>query len=214
VRVSRGRTGTVLARHLSAALAAVLAATTMLVTTPWDEPVTAPDQVRVEDALSILRAGLAVMFIATAIGLVAAQLTAVRTRWVAAIAALAALAARTGEPLGLLGLIGVPVAATLAVTAATRDVSPTRLLIVGVSYALALPPAVIGLYFAGTAVGAQMTSLAGNPPVNGADTDLSIAFIGVALGLLLASISYVVTLSSRPPDSVSRHPDSALALRP
>ncbi|MET7970952.1 hypothetical protein [Micromonospora sp. NPDC005305] len=205
--VSAGQGGPPFARHLSAAVTAVLAAATMVVTTPWDEPVTNPDQVQVENALSMLKAGLVAMFVATAIGLIAVQLTAVRTRRVATFVVVAALAAwlatASHGPLAPVGLIGMPVAATLAVAAA-REVPLIRLLPVTVACCVALLPAMIILYITGSAVGSAMTSLADNPPINAADTDLSIAFSGLVLGLLLASISHVTTLPASKPDSPSR----------
>src|SRR2546422_1025529 len=93
------------------------------VTTPWDGPVTNPDQVRIEDALLILKAGLVVMFVVTAIALVIPQLTLARVRRMAFFLALAALAAwsvTAAHELVIIALIAVPVAATLAI-AATRD---------------------------------------------------------------------------------------------
>ncbi|MGR6321172.1 hypothetical protein Q2K19_19900 [Micromonospora soli] len=204
-RVSAGQGGPPLARHLSAAVAVVLAAATMVVTTPWDEPVTNPAQVQVENALSMLKAGLVAMFVATAIGLIAVQLTAVRIRRVGAfvmVAALAAWLAAGNGPLLAVGLIGMPVAATLAVAAA-RDVPLIRLLPVGIACGVVLLPAMIILYIAGSAVGRAMTSLADNPPINAADTDLSIAFTGLVLGLLLAWISHVLTLPAGKPGSLS-----------
>ncbi|MER5334918.1 hypothetical protein [Micromonospora sp. NPDC002717] len=207
-RVSAGQGGPPLARHLSAAVTAALAAATTVVTTPWDEPVTNPAQVQVENALSMLKAGLVAMFIATTIGLVAVQLTTVRTRRVGAfvvVAALAAWLAASHGPLRPVGLIGMPVAATLAVAAA-REVPLIRLLPVAVACCVALPPTMIILYIAGSAVGSAMTSLADNPPINAADTDLSIAFTGLVLGLLLASISHLITLPAPKPDSLGRGP--------
>ncbi|MFE9688981.1 hypothetical protein [Micromonospora sp. NPDC005806] len=206
-RVSAGQGGPPLARHLSAAVTAVLATATMVVTTPWDEPVTNPDQIQVENGLSMLKAGLVAMFIATAIGLVAVQLTAVRTRRVATFVVVAALAAwlatASHGPLLPVGLIGMPVAVTIAVAAA-REVPLIRLLPIAIACCVALLPAMIILYIAGSALGSAMTSLADNPPINAADTDLSIAFTGLVLGLLLASISYVMTLPAPKPDSPSR----------
>jgi hypothetical protein len=104
-----------------------------------------------------------------------------------------------------MGLVGLRLAATLAVTAA-RNVSVRRLLTAAAAGGLALLPSFVGPYFAGSAVGAAMTSLVGNPPVDGADTDLSIAFAGVVVGLLLASVSHVVTRSAPPPNSLSPTP--------
>lgn len=42
-----------------------------------------------------------------------------------------------------------------------------------------------------------MTALADNPPVNAADTDLSIASAGLFIGLLRASASYLITRPTR-----------------
>lgn len=203
VRVSRGQGGPPIASHVSAAVLAILAVATTMVTTPWDEPVTNPDQVAVENALSVLRAGLVAMFIATAIGLIADRLTAVRARRVGAFIAVAAMASwiatASHGPLSAVGLIGMSVAATLAVAAA-REVSLIRLLAVAMACCLAQLPVMIILYITGSAVGSAMTSLADNPPISAADTDLSIAFAGLVLGLLLGSISYLITSpASRPP---------------
>ncbi|WP_222870898.1 hypothetical protein, partial [Micromonospora sp. MP36] len=206
-RVSKGQVGTALARQLSAGVAAVLAVATMVVTTPWDEPVTDPDQVRIENALSMLKAGLVVMFVAVVLGLVAVQLTFLRARRVVAFVVVAALAAwlATGNhgSLTAVGLIGMPVAAALAVVA-VREVSLIRLLPVAVACCVVLLPAAVILYLAGSAVGTAMTSLAGNPPVNSADTDLSIAVSGLLLGLLLASVSHVMTRPAHGSDSLER----------
>ncbi|SCE79815.1 hypothetical protein GA0074695_1206 [Micromonospora viridifaciens] len=211
-RVSAGQGATARARHLFATVGAVLAAATMVVTTPWDEPVTVPDQVRVENALSMLKAGLVVMFVATMIGLVAVQLTAVRARRMAVFVGVAALAAwltTTNNGSAVVGLIGMLVAATLAVVAA-REVALIRLLPVAVVCGVALFPAMMMLYFVGSTVGSAMTSLADNPPVNGADTDLSLAFSGLVLGLLLASISHVLAPPPHEPSSLSRDPGPVL----
>lgn len=95
----------------------------------------------------------------------------------------------------------MPVAATLVVAAA-REVPLIRLLPVAVACCVALFPAIFILYFTGSAIGSAMTSLADNPPINAADTDLSIAFAGLALGLLLASISYALTLPAPKPEGL------------
>jgi hypothetical protein len=180
--------------HFLAAVAAVLAATTVLITTPWEEPVTDPDNVRVEDALTLLKVGLVLMFAVVALALL--PLTAARLVWMAPFAGLAALAAwpataTYGLP-GLLGLLFLPACAATAVAAA-RAVSPLRLLVVAVACAVALIPVYLLLYFIGSAVGGAMTSLAGNPPINSADTDLSMSFAALTLGLLFAFISNALT---------------------
>jgi hypothetical protein len=55
-------------------------------------------------------------------------------------------------------------------------------------------PLFIGLllFVEGSTAGAAMTSLAGNPPVNAADTDMSITFIGALLALSVAAVSYLI----------------------
>jgi hypothetical protein len=166
-----------------------------MVTTPWDEPVTNPDQVRVEDALLILKAGLVVMFVVTAIALVIPQLTPARLKRMAFFLALAALAAwsvTAAQEFIIIALIAVPVAATLAI-AATRDVPPARLLNAAVACGLAVPLSTVFLYYVGSTVGSAMTSTEGYPAVNGADTDLSLSFSGLIIGLVLAAVSYVTT---------------------
>ncbi|MEU3453225.1 hypothetical protein ABZ671_06440 [Micromonospora sp. NPDC006766] len=69
----------------------------------------------------------------------------------------------------------------------------------------------MALYFVGLPVGSAMTSLAGNPAVNGADSDLSLAFCGLCFGLLLASISHVLTRPPHEPGSLSRDSGPDLA---
>jgi len=194
-RISNGRAETTLARHVTATVTVILAAATLTVTTPWDEPITNPDQVRIENALLILKAGLVVMFVVTAIALVIPQLTPARAKRMTsflALAALAAWSATAAHELTSIALIAVPVAAALGI-AATRDVPPARLLSPAVACSLALPPSAIFLYYVGSAVGSAMTSTEGYPAVNGADTDLSLSFMSLVIGLVLATLSYVTT---------------------
>jgi hypothetical protein len=198
-RISIDRAGTTLTRYITATVTVVLAAMTMLVTPPWDEPVT-DDQVRIEDALSILKAGLVVMFVVTAIALVMAELTPARIKRMAlflGLAVLSALPITTAHGFIIVALIAVPVAATLAI-AATRDVPPGRLRTVAVACGLAIPPSAVVIYIAGSAVGSAMTAAEGNPVVNSADTDMSLSFGGLLIGLVLATLSYVTTRSEPP----------------
>lgn len=203
VRVSAGQAGSALARHFTATVAAVLAGTTMLVTTPWDEPITDPGQVRIEVALSVLKAVLVVAFIVAAIGLVLPRLTAVRPARIGAFAAFAAVGvwlAASGNALGIAFLFLAPV----IVVAASQDVSGTRLFAAGCLCAVALPPAAVPGYLVGSALGSAMTSLARNPPINGADTDISVAFAGVVVGLLLATVTYLIAVRAAKTDDVQR----------
>jgi predicted outer membrane lipoprotein len=92
----------------------------------------------------------------------------------------------------MLGLLFLPAGAATAVAAA-RGVSPLRLLGVLVACAFALIPVYVVLYILGSTIGGAMTSLADNPPINSADTDLSMSFAALLLGLLFAAISHVLT---------------------
>lgn len=191
-RVSAGEPGSSFVGHVLATVVAVSGAVTMLVTTPWDEPVTIADQVEVENALTLLKVVLVVALGAAALTL----LPLARIRWMAPFIAVAALAAwpatATYGFLGMLGLLLLPAGAAAAVAAA-RDVSLLRLLGVAAVCAVALIPVYLLLYIVGSAVGGAMTSLAGNPPINSADTDLSLSFTALLLGLLFAAISHRLT---------------------
>ncbi|GAB3867984.1 hypothetical protein ACFPIJ_23650 [Dactylosporangium cerinum] len=190
--VSTGEPGSGFTGHLLATVAAVCAATTVLITTPWEEPVTNAEQVQVENALSLLKVGLVLMFAAVALAL----LPLGRVLWMAPFVALAALAAwpatATYGLLGMLGLLFLPAGAATAVAAA-RGVSPLRLLGVLVACAVALIPGYVLLYILGSTIGGAMTSVADNPPINSADTDLSLSFAALMLGLLFAAISHLLT---------------------
>ncbi|MFG2045066.1 hypothetical protein [Dactylosporangium sp. NPDC048998] len=196
-RLSTGRpAGPAAAKHLAAGTAAVLAVTSTLITTPWDEPVTRPDFVRVEDALLVIKSGLVVMFAVIAVSLVARRLTATRAGLVGVFVVVAALAAWPSSGSASYGsLLVAPVAVSLALAAA-RDVPLARLVAVAGACFMTLLLSLLILYFGGTAAGRALTFLAHNPPVNGADTDLSIALAGLALGLLLALAGYGATRSA------------------
>ncbi len=193
--ISTGEPGSEFAGHVLATVAAVIASVTVLITTPWEEPVTIADQVEVENALTWLKVALTVTFAAAAIGL----LPLARWKWMAPFVAVAALAAwpatATYGFLGMFGLLLLPAGAAAAVAAA-RDVPLLRLLGVAVACAVALLPVYLVLYFAGSLVGGAMTSLAGNPPINSADTDLALSFTALLLGALFATISHLLTRPS------------------
>ncbi len=201
VRLGAGEKRGELAGYLVAATAAVLAAFTTVVTTPWDEPVTQPDRVRVEDALTVLKWTLVVSFALAAIALIAHRLTARRAGVLAAFGALAAVVAVPAAygygPLSALGLFAMPVLAALAV-AASRD-APTRRLI-GTAFPgfVAVLTVLLPLRFISTGIGAALTSLAHNPPVNSADSDAPLALVGLVIGVMLALVTYAAT---RPADN-------------
>ncbi|GAA4264076.1 hypothetical protein [Dactylosporangium darangshiense] len=192
-RLSTGAPGGQLTRHLTATVIAVSGAVLLLVSTPWDEPVTDPAQVRVENALTLMQIVLAVVCTA-----VAAALLHPATHWrrVAVFGAVAALAAWPATAAigsgSLFGLVALPVSAALAVAAA-RPVTLPRLLAAGAAAAALIFPSFLAVYFTGITIGAAMTSAAGNPPINGADEDLSLAYAALGLGLILAALTRWIT---------------------
>ncbi|MET7420381.1 hypothetical protein [Dactylosporangium sp. NPDC005555] len=190
-KMGSGEGGSAFAGHLLATIAAVAAAVTVLITTPWDEPVTDAADVRVENALTLLKVGLVVMLAAGAVALLPLD----RVAWMAPFAGIAALAAWPATAaygwLGALGLVLLPAAAAAAVAAAW-DVSLPRLLGITAACAVALIPAYLLLYFIGSSIGGAMTALAGNPAINSADTDLSLSVAAVLLGALFALISHAL----------------------
>jgi hypothetical protein len=208
--LSTADAGSAVLAHFAATLAAVLGALTLIVTTPWDEPVTEPRLVLAENSLSLLKAGLVVMFVAVALGTVPLR----RIARVAVLAGLAALAAWPATamygPLGALGLVGLPIAAALAV-AAVRDVTLPRLLGTAVLGVIVLVPGAVVLYFVGTWVGGAMTSLAGNPAINSADSDLSLAFVALVLGSVLAAVNWAMTREATARSPVMMPADDATA---
>ncbi|MGI5240284.1 hypothetical protein [Dactylosporangium sp. CA-139066] len=191
-RLSTGEPGGERTVHLTATMTAVLGALTLLVTTPWEEPVTDPAKVRVENALTLLEVALAVACAAVAAGLIRPAGWR-RVAVFGAVAALAAWSVTAVESLdGLAGLVVLPVTAAAAVAAA-RDTPLWRLLVAAAGGAVLMLPAFLIVYLIGSALGAAMTSAASSPPVNSADTDLALPFAAVVCGLILAGITGWVT---------------------
>jgi hypothetical protein len=191
VKVSAGRAATVQGRQIAGGTAMLLLPALLMVATPWDEPVQPPDT-RIEDALTLLQVGLLLGLLAVAIGLLVVEPFTARQGWAAV--ALVAIAATTlwlqsewGFTLGWF-LLGLGTAFTVAVTG-FRTGEPARLAVVAVvSGATLFLSFIVALIF-GIAVGGILTRLAGSPGVNGADTDASIAFVGLAVALGQALLS-------------------------
>jgi hypothetical protein len=77
----------------------------------------------------------------------------------------------------------------------------------GVTVAGALFPFTLAMVIFGSVVGTFMTWLAGNPPINSADTDLSLSFAALVLGVAVGLMAYAFVRPAAPP-----HPaDSAVA---
>jgi hypothetical protein len=205
VRVSGGRDGTVIARHLTGATAALLAMIVPVVSTPWDEPV-GPPNTRIENALSWLQVGLVVGLLTVAIGLLAtAPFTSAQGWAVLALVAFAGGAfwvqSASGGGLGsgfVVGCAGTAVAVT-----AFRTVRPLRLFAAApFSVAALVISGLVGVVL-GVMLGGNMTRIAGNPEVNSADTDISIASGGLVVAVVLAVVSCLVGLVGSPSRSVS-----------
>lgn len=193
-------------RYLAATAIAILAPAAMLVTTPWDEPVTDPAQVRMDDALTILQVVLAVLAVTVAIGLArpAGRPLLLGTLAVASAAGIAVMAKWPNESPALLAGLLLTVAVTLAVSAA-RGLDATRLAMVGVTAVGVSIPLLFALAVGSMVVGTAMTSLAGNPAINAADSDLSTAFIGLVAGIAIGLLSHLFA-RDRPAASASSSP--------
>ena len=185
------------ARHFVASILAVVGALALLLTTPYEEPVTDPALVRIENAV----AGLSITLAVACAAVVAALIRPARWSPVATFAAVAALAgaalaAVTASGLyawaGALGLLTLPAAGAVAVAAA-RDTTWGRLLLALFAGVVLTVPAYLFVAFTGIDMGTAMTAVAADPPVNGADEDLSTAFAAALSGLLLAGLTRWLT---------------------
>ena len=83
--------------------------------------------------------------------------------------------------------------AGLLAVAAARDVPRTAPDGRGRHGVMMSPPVIIVVFFGGMIAGQILTSIAGNPPVNGADTDLTYGLPGLVLGVMVAAVTHVVT---------------------
>jgi hypothetical protein len=181
-------------RTVVATITAVLAPAAMIVTTPWDEPVTDPDRVRIENALSILQIGLVVLALAVAVGIAGVTARSLTFVGVAGIGAtLGALAPY--QTLGTVGVLAMAVAAVLAVSTA----APSRLAMLGVTTAAAVLPFTMLLVIVSSVAGTFMTWVAANPAVNSADTDMSLALAGLGMGVLFGFVNHAFGRPVLPP---------------
>jgi hypothetical protein len=186
VRLAAGPSSALAAR-LVATAAAVLAAVTLIVQTPWDEPVTDAAQVRTENALTLLEVILVLAWAAVAVGLVSLATARVgRAALTIAVAVGAAVALIAFAPLDFYRFFAVAIVGALGIAAA--DLPWGRLFGVLAVLAIAAFPGLFAFYFGGMIVGQAMTSIAANPAVNAADTDLSYAFGGLLLAAIFAAL--------------------------
>lgn len=173
-------------RTVAATATVVLASAAMLVTTPWDEPVSAPDQVRVENALSMLQIGLTITAFVVAIGIAGFRRRSPVFVGVAAVGtALAAL--YPNEGLGILGVLVLTVGGVLTVSAADAW---EKLLMLASATVVAIVPVGVSFVLISSVVGTAMTSIAGNPAINSADMDVSTALAALVTGVLSGLLVY------------------------
>jgi hypothetical protein len=195
-----------LVRTVCATATALLAPAAMVVTTPWDEPVTDPAQVRVENALSILQIGLAAVALAVAVGIAGVAVRSLAFVGLAGVG-IALAAIWPNSTVGTVGTVVTAMAAALAASTAAAN----RLLMLAVTAAAVVIPFTVALVVLGAAqlVGELMTQAAGNPAINSADSDVSLAFTGLALGVALGFISHGFGRPLPPPDTADSAVDVA-----
>jgi hypothetical protein len=196
-RLARGRPGTSRSRYFAAATLPLLAALTTSIMTPWDEPVIDLDHVTIENALTLFKVGLVAMFLVAMVALLVDDLNRAHAWWAAAFLTVAAVAA--GLAIDAQGYGIAPMALFLAgllAVAAAHDVPRTRLIVVAVTGALMLPVVIIVLFIGGRVTGQFLTSIAGNPAVNAADTDLTDGLPGLLCGVLVATVTQAVTAAA------------------
>ena len=198
--LTRGRPDSSWGRYVAAGTLPMLAALTLFITTPWDEPVTNPDDVRIENAVTLFQVGLLSLFVLAMVALLADDLARTRVWWfggfLAAMAAIAGLTLYSNGQYSNVGQLAMVVVGLLAVAAA-RDVPRAILTAVAAAGLLMLPVVILVVIIGGMIVGGIMTSIAGNPAVNGADTDLTFAVPGLVVGVLGAVVTHIVASSAR-----------------
>ena len=149
--LSRGRPGTARLRYLAVGMLPLLAALTTSISTPWDEPVTDPDRVHIDNAVTVFKILLVDMLLVGIVGLVVDGLTRPRAWWFAAMLAIVLLVA--GLTIGSNGQadsIGPMVlfAAGLITVAAARDIPRTTLMVVAGTAVLMSPIVILGVVVA------------------------------------------------------------------
>jgi hypothetical protein len=198
--LTQGRPDSTRVRYVAAGTVTVLAALTLLISTPWDEPVIEPDQVRIENALSVMQVGLVVLFLVATVALVVDGLTRAHAWWFAGFLAIAAAIAgvtlATNGQSNSFSSMAMIVVGLLAVAAA-RDVPRTVLPAVAAAGLVMLPVVIVVVLIGGMIAGGTMTSIAGNPAVNGADTDLTFGLPGLVVGVLTALVTSIVASAPR-----------------
>ncbi|MEV4411996.1 hypothetical protein [Catellatospora sp. NPDC049609] len=201
-RLARGEQGSAVVRHVVAGTAALLAVACLVVVTPWDSPAT-PVEIRTEAELTAVKSVLAVLFAAIAAVVVGrpARNTALAlgAAGVATVAGAIAVADDMGPLFGQ--VVPLAVIASMIAVAAPRVHGAFPLLGLTVLGVFAVFASVAVLFVFGMLVGGTMTELAGNPPVNGADSDIALGPAALGIGVALSLFSYLVTMRPAPQDA-------------
>jgi hypothetical protein len=156
-----------------------------------------PDQIAIDNAITVMDMVLAVGLLGVAVTIAAPAITTARSRWLvlagSAVTLIGVLYSIAREPEGFSITFPLLWALSLMTVAAANDVPIRRLLLVAGAAVVAAPCVLVVGLIVGTAGGQLFTSLAGNPPVSGTDTDVAIALPAAAFGLGLGALSWVLT---------------------
>ncbi|MEV0456598.1 hypothetical protein [Catellatospora methionotrophica] len=197
-RLSRADTSRPALRHVVAGTLAVLAAASLLVVTPWTEQTT-PTEVRVEAEMTALKIALWALFAllaAVTVGRPAARpAVALGFGLVSVAAGLCLVVGESSDAYPSVFVYALPVAVVAAMTAiaAPRVRGVGGLVAVAAVSAVGAAAAFVALIFGGMVVGSLLTRLADNPPVNGADTDISAPLVVTVAGIALSLLTLAVT---------------------
>ncbi|GIF96400.1 hypothetical protein Cci01nite_14940 [Catellatospora citrea] len=193
-RLSRGDTGDPAVRHVVAGTLALLAVTALLVVTPWVEQITLR-QLQVEAEMTVLKVVVCVLFAvlaAATTGRPAARAGA--TLGFGLVAVVAGVFVAVGEYQFIYSpALLIAVAAAMVAVAAPRVRSIAGLVGMTVISAVCTVASFAVLAIGGMLVGSLLTSLAGNPPINSADTDISAPLVMTALGVAMSLLTLAVT---------------------
>jgi hypothetical protein len=154
---------------------------------------------------------LVVTFAVLAVTLLVPVLVTTRSRWLVPVLATVTVAVVVPSVAtsALSGMALVAPVSAMLIVAVAQGASLGRLLVAGgVGLVLTLMSFCV-VFSVGIILGGWLTSLAGNPPVNGADTDLSISLTATLIGLALSEFVFVVVRSPAP--TTSTGPNEATA---
>ncbi|MGI5240038.1 hypothetical protein [Dactylosporangium sp. CA-139066] len=197
-----------LVRHLAVVGALVTALTVGVLGNDLDHDVTLPSGESVarvpSEALSQgvawLRGGLAVLFAAVVLALLAPRLTRGRRLIAAGCAAMLVAAPFTfwfasyvigSDDLAAAAALVVTLVAAALLGLSARPLPVARLARAAVACLVAAPVAIVAAFVGSVLAGEAMTRIAADPPVNAADTDASAPVLTVLLGVGVALVGHL-----------------------